>query len=200
MIGSGPKPAVFVDRDGVICENRADYVKSWTEFAFIPGSIEALASLSNAGMRVFIVTNQSAVGRGHISRRQLDVIHEKMLDVLAGAGAKIEGILVCPHHPDDRCDCRKPKPGLLTDAALRFKVSLDGSVMVGDHRDDIEAGAAAGCETVLVKTGRGAQTVAERRWGAAKPGFVADDLVDAAIWILARQAMSAGATRSRRSR
>jgi D-glycero-D-manno-heptose 1,7-bisphosphate phosphatase len=193
----GKTPAVFIDRDGVVCENRPDHVKSWSEFVFVPGSVEALASLSNAGVRVFIVTNQAIVGRGVISRRALDVIHERMLDVLTGAGVRIEAVLVCPHHPEDRCRCRKPQPGLLLDAALRDKVDLESSIVVGDAGGDIEAGARAGCETVLVRTGRGAATISAREWGEHPPDFIADDLVDAAIWILGRRAIQPGA-RARR--
>jgi D-glycero-D-manno-heptose 1,7-bisphosphate phosphatase len=193
-------PAVFVDRDGVICENRSDYVKTWSEFVFVPGSVEALASLSNVGARLFVVTNQAVVGRGLISRRQLDVMHEKMLDVLSGAGAKIEGILVCAHHPDDRCDCRKPKPGLLLDAALRFKIDLEGSFMIGDAASDIEAGARAGTGTVLVLTGRGKESIEVRSFGKHKPDFIADDLVDAAIWVMGQQTMRAGGRAAARAR
>lgn len=179
-------PAVFIDRDGVICENRADHVKSWSEFSFIPGAIEAVASLSRAGCRVFIVTNQGIVGRGLISRRQLDVMHEKMLDVLNGAGAKIDGIIVCPHHPDDRCACRKPEPGMLREAESRYNIDLPRSFMVGDWATDVDAGHDAGCIAVLVKTGRGRDAARQQAW-KAKPEFIADDLVDAAIWILARR-------------
>lgn len=187
---AGEGPAVFVDRDGVLCENRADYVRSWSEFAFLPGAVEALVSLTLAGARLFIATNQAVVGRGLISRRTLDGIHEKMLDVLTAAGARIEAVLVCPHHPDDGCACRKPKPGMITEAAGRFDVDLERSFLVGDALSDIEAGALAGCRTVLVRTGRGAAALAaagRARWRHA-PDFVADDLIDAAIWILARDA------------
>lgn len=198
MTVSDARPAVFVDRDGVICENRPEHVRSWAEFVFVPGSIEALASLCNAGMRVFVVTNQSVVGRGMISRRALDGIHEKMLDVLAGAGARIERILVCPHHPDDRCECRKPNAGLLTEASLRFKVDLARSFMVGDSATDVEAGHRAGCEAVLVRTGRGTATIASGAWNGKPPEFIADDLVDAAIWVMGRQALRIGSgTRAR---
>src|SRR5688572_16227683 len=145
MALSAPEPAaVFVDRDGVICENREDHVKAWSEFVFVPGSIEAMASMRRAGLRLFVITNQAIVGRGLLSRRALDVIHEHMLDSLGASGAKVEGILVCPHHPDDRCTCRKPEPGLLFEAADTFKVDLRRSFVVGDFVTDIEAGARAG--------------------------------------------------------
>ena len=180
-------PAIFLDRDGVICENRPDHVKSWSEFVFIPGSVEALASLTRAKRRLFIVTNQAAVGRTLMTRRTLDDIHERMLGVLEGSGARIEAILVCPHHPDDRCECRKPKAGLLLEAGLKHGVDIESSFIVGDSRTDVQAGITAGCRTVLVRTGRGAETERDRSWGRRAPDFIADDLVDAAIWILAQQ-------------
>ena len=183
------RPAVFLDRDGVVCENRADYVKSWSEFTFVPGSIEAIASLALARIPVFIVTNQSAVGRGLLSRRELDKMHERMVDVLQGAGGAVESILVCPHHPDDGCDCRKPEPGLLLDAEKRFGIDLSRSFLVGDAGSDIIAGARAGCSTVLVRTGLGGETIRTKGWGKNKPDFVADDLVDASIWLLGQIAM-----------
>lgn len=194
MTSSAPDPsAVFLDRDGVICENRPDHVKTWSEFVFVPGAIEALASLTRAGVRLIVVTNQAAIGRGLVSRRSVDLIHERMLDVLAGAGARVEAVLVCPHHPDDRCACRKPEPGLLLEAAERLEVDLDRSFLVGDAASDLEAGARAGCETILVRTGRGAETA--QREGPGASSFVADDLVDAAIRILARRAERTGERR-----
>ena len=187
--------AVFVDRDGVICENRPDHVTSWSEFVFVPGAVEALASLSRAKVPLYIVTNQAVVGRGLLSRRSLDQIHEKMLGVLYGSGATVASILVCPHHPDDQCACRKPNPGLLREAEARFDIDLKRSFMIGDAATDIEAGQSAGTTTILVKTGRGADTV--RRRGAPKADFVAEDLVDAAIWILSQKAVRIGRTEVR---
>lgn len=188
MKKKGRDVAVFLDRDGVICENREDHVKSWAEFAFIPGAIEAVASLTRAGLKVFIATNQAVVGRGIISKRTLDQIHSAMLDMLAGAGGRVEAVLVCPHHPDDECACRKPKPGLLLDAAKVHKVDLAGSFVVGDAGPDLDAGRAAGCSTVLVRTGRGGATARARDW-TQPPDFIADDVVDAAIWILGARAL-----------
>lgn len=196
MISSGRRSgAIFVDRDGVIGENRPDYVKSWSEFAFIPGAIEAMASMSRVGSPVVIVTNQSAVGRGLLSRRQLDMIHERMLDSLAASGAKVHAIMVCPHHPDDACRCRKPEPGMLEDAAERFKLDLALSYLIGDHSTDIEAGARAGCRTVLVRTGRGADLADRAAGWRYPPDFIADDLVDAALWIVADKAMASDGAR-----
>lgn len=195
MPSADPVLTVFVDRDGVINENRDDYVKSWQEFVFIPGSIEALASLTRTGVRVFVATNQSVVGRGQISRRTLDEVHDRMLDVLHGSGAKVQEVLVCAHHPQDACLCRKPAPGLFTDAAKRFGVDMRYAIVIGDHSSDIEAGAAAGAKTVLVRTGRGTEVERAQRWAAAKPDFVADDLVDAALWVLTQKALLSAGSR-----
>ena len=192
----GKASAVFVDRDGVICENRADYIKDWSEFVFVDGAVEALASLTRSKARLFIVTNQSAVGRGLMSRRQLDLIHERMLDYIGGSGGRVDAILICPHHPDDRCACRKPEPGLLHEASERHKVNLSRSFLIGDHHTDIEAGARAGLETVLVRTGRGEKSLAARDAWRYQPTFVADDLIDAAIWVLGRQALRLGSFNS----
>lgn len=201
MISSAAeRGAVFVDRDGVICQNRDDYVKSWAEFDFVPGSIEALAALTRTATRLYVFTNQSVVGRGLITRRTLDTIHEKMRDVLAGNGVKIAGILVCPHHPDDDCGCRKPQPGLLYQAEREFKVDLSRSFVIGDALSDVEAGAVAGCTTILVKSGRGAAAARARGTAKHKPDFIADDLVDAAIWVMAQQAAQIGARTEVRSR
>jgi D-glycero-D-manno-heptose 1,7-bisphosphate phosphatase len=178
------RSAVFVDRDGVICENRTDHVKAWSEFAFLPGAADALASLTRAGVRLFVVTNQAIIARGLASRRTVDEINDRMVGALEEAGARVESVLVCPHDSSDRCACRKPEPGMLLDAAGRFDVDLSSSFLVGDAASDIEAGARAGCETVLVRTGRFATV----EGATYQPAFVADDLVDAALWVLVRRA------------
>src|SRR5262245_33740328 len=106
-------PTLFLDRDGVIIENRADYVKSLGEVAFIPGALRALARMAKHGGHIVIVTNQSAIGRGLLTPVTLEAIHMYMQEAIAAVGGRIDGIYVCPHHPDDNCDCRKPAPGLL---------------------------------------------------------------------------------------
>ncbi|HVL91226.1 MAG TPA: D-glycero-beta-D-manno-heptose 1,7-bisphosphate 7-phosphatase [Actinomycetota bacterium] len=179
--GNGARPAVFLDRDGVICENRDDYVKSWDEFVFVPGAARAVAELTRAGHRVFIVTNQSAIGRGVVPASEVDKIHDLMTEAIEAEGGRLEEILVCPHAPSDGCGCRKPAPGMLTDAAARHGIDLAGSWLVGDAASDCEAAAAAGCGSVLVLTGRGRAQARD-----AKPGYVARDLPEAARWILAR--------------
>ncbi|HEX9773970.1 MAG TPA: D-glycero-beta-D-manno-heptose 1,7-bisphosphate 7-phosphatase [Actinomycetota bacterium] len=191
--------AVFVDRDGVLCKNRPDHVKRWSEFEFIPGAIEAMASLTRARFPLVIVTNQAVVGRGLLTMRTLESIHARMVDSLAAAGAEVSAVMVCPHHPDDECACRKPKPGMLLEAAEELKLDLGSSFMVGDHESDIEAGAAAGCATVLVRSGRGRFAQSAAGWESVEPDFVADDLIDAAIWIMGQRAVRvAGGLQPRR--
>jgi histidinol-phosphate phosphatase family protein len=148
------RPSVFVDRDGVIVRNREDYVKAWDEVELLPGAVDALARLSKSGRRVFVVTNQSAVGRGLISRDALDDIHARIADEVAELGGRIEAFIVCPHHPDENCDCRKPSPGLLVIARDRYGVDLDRTVMIGDHETDLEAASRAGVDSILVLSGR----------------------------------------------
>lgn len=149
-----PPAAVFIDRDGVINRNRCDYVKSWSEFEFLPGALEALARLTRAGRRVFVVTNQSAVGRGLLLPEELVGLHAQMRSAVAEYGGEIEDVLVCPHRPNDGCACRKPQPGLLRAARDTSLVDLGRSVLIGDHMDDIGAAEAAGCAAVLVLSGR----------------------------------------------
>lgn len=183
--------AVILDRDGVICENLPGHVRSWREFAFIPGAVEAMASLQRAGADLYIATNQSVVGRGFIGANDLDRIHAKMEDTLLGAGVTVRGIAACIHHPIDGCNCRKPATGLLVTLADRFGFKLEESFIVGDWIADIESGAAVGAATVLVRTGRGRQAEALVASGDTPvPDKIADDLIDAAFWILAERGIA----------
>lgn len=146
---------VFVDRDGVINRNRRNHVKSWEDFQFLPGSIDALAELTRYGFRTVVLTNQAAINRGLLSREELEAIHDRMVGELARAGARVDAVLYCPHRPEERCQCRKPRPGLLLAASRRLGISLAGSYLVGDAVSDLAAGMAVGCQTILVMTGRG---------------------------------------------
>ncbi len=148
--------AVFLDRDGVICKNRDDYVKRWAEFAFLPGVLAAMARLARSGLKVVIITNQSAINRGLTSERQVAEIHSRMVRQIAAAGGRVDLILHCPHRPDEGCGCRKPRPGMLLQAASALWLDLSRSYLVGDARTDLEAGRAAGCPyRYQVLTGRG---------------------------------------------
>jgi D-glycero-D-manno-heptose 1,7-bisphosphate phosphatase len=139
-----------MDRDGIINRMRPDYVKSWNEFELMPGALDAVARLSAAGHHVVILTNQSAIGRGLVSMEIVDEIHRRLADLIAQRGGSVRAFLVCPHTPDDGCDCRKPRPGLLRRARDELGVDLAGAVMIGDQLSDVEAARAAGCAAILV--------------------------------------------------
>lgn len=159
------RPAVFLDRDGVINENvDGDYVRAWEGFRFLPGSLEAIARLTAAGWPVVVVTNQQGIGKGLMEASVLDAIHARMLEAVSAAGGQISAVRYCPHLEALACACRKPKPGLLTQAASDLGLDLSASVLIGDALSDIDAALAAGCHAVLVRTGRGATSAA----GAAR--------------------------------
>lgn len=173
---------IFLDRDGVINYNRPEHVKSWAEFEFLPGSLAALARLKEAGQRVFVITNQAAVNRRLLSPPALEAIHRQMIEEVARHGGQIEAVLYCPHRPEEGCACRKPRPGLIRQAELYYAARPVGGWLVGDHRDDIEAGLQAGCRPVLVLSGRTPQPPPDR------PGLlVAADLREAVSLILAHE-------------
>lgn len=149
-------PAIFLDRDGVIIQNRENYVRSWKDVEFLPDSLLALTQLSQTTYMIIITTNQSAIGRGIITMEQAEAINQRIIDKIIGAGGRIDGSFICPHTPDDYCDCRKPLPGLIYKAANALSIDLPSSVLIGDALTDIQAGIAAGIQTlILVKTGRG---------------------------------------------
>lgn len=147
-------PPVFIDRDGVINENRADYVKSPNEWIPISGSVEAIAELSKIGFPVIIVTNQSAIARGFCSIDDVEQIHTMLIEQVTAAGGRIRHIAYCPHHPDDNCECRKPKTGMVDSAKKELELE-DGGYMIGDAATDMEMGRNAELKTILVMTGRG---------------------------------------------
>lgn len=147
---------VIIDRDGTINEDRDDYVKSVDEWVPIPGSLEAIARLTHAGWRVVVATNQSGLGRGLFDMAVLNAMHARMHQAVTQLGGRIEAVFFCPHTPEDRCDCRKPQPGLFKAIGERFGVSLKGVPMVGDMSRDLEAAVAVGCVPHLVRTGQAA--------------------------------------------
>lgn len=150
------RTAVFLDRDGVVIENREQYVRDWSDVEFLPGALEALARLSRTEYAVVLVTNQSAVGRGIISHSKALEVHEMILAEIQTHGGRVEGSFLCPHAPWENCPCRKPRPGLLLEAAMKLALDMSRSIMVGDALTDIEAGKQAGVgRCVLVRTGRG---------------------------------------------
>lgn len=150
---------VVLDRDGVINIDSDDYIKSEDEWAPIPGSIDAIARLSHAGFLVVVATNQSGLARGLFSEFDLARMHQKLQNMVIDAGGKIDGVFYCPHSPTDKCSCRKPATGLLTQIEEEFLCSLQNAPFVGDSVKDIEAATAHGCKPILVKTGKGLQSL-----------------------------------------
>jgi D-glycero-D-manno-heptose 1,7-bisphosphate phosphatase len=158
---------VILDRDGTINEDSDAYIKSVAEWRPIPGSLEAIARLSQAGYRLVVATNQSGIARGLFDTTTLVAIHDTLQRAAAQAGGRIDAFFFCPHAADSACQCRKPKPGMLVEIARRFNVSLGDTYMVGDAQRDVEAAAAAGARPVLVLTGKGKRT---RDEGKLPPG------------------------------
>jgi D-glycero-D-manno-heptose 1,7-bisphosphate phosphatase len=150
------KGAVFVDRDGVICRNRRDHVKTWQEFAFVPGAVEALVRLASSNLYIIVVTNQAIINRRIASEQSVIEIHDRMVERVGAAGGRIDGVLYCPHREDENCSCRKPRPGLILEAAARHGIDVSESYLIGDAESDLVAGRVAGCvRRYLVLTGRG---------------------------------------------
>ena len=145
---------VILDRDGTINEDRDDFVKSPEEWVAIPGALEAIARLNHAGWHTVIATNQSGLARGLFDMAALNAIHARMNRELAALGGRIDAVFFCPHGPDDGCRCRKPLPGLFETIAERYGIDLSAAQVVGDSLRDLQAGAAAGCATHLVRTGK----------------------------------------------
>ena len=151
------RAAIFLDRDGVINENRAQYVRTWEQLELLAGALPALVRLAGSPFAVVIVTNQSAIGRGLLGGQMAQQINTQLVAQLAQAGARIDGVYVCPHRPDEDCACRKPRPGMLLQAARELQLDLAKSWMVGDAVTDAQAGLAAGTRALLVRTGRGSE-------------------------------------------
>ncbi|MEZ4516155.1 MAG: HAD family hydrolase [Chloroflexota bacterium] len=181
MTGSALKqPALFLDRDGVLIENRDQYVLQWQDVAFLPSTLHALQTAARSDYLIVIVTNQSAVGRGLLSLEGAQAINRRIVEVIETHGGRIDAAYFCPHAPDDHCTCRKPQPGMLLQAAGDLNIDLSRSVMVGDALSDIMAGQAAGVpHTILVRTGRGRQQAKLPLATSLRPFSVADDLSSA---------------------
>jgi D-glycero-D-manno-heptose 1,7-bisphosphate phosphatase len=183
-----PCKTVFLDRDGVINQDSPAYIKSWAEFHFIAGSLDAIARLTRSGLSVIVITNQSAINRRMIPLSRLETIHRNLRKAVSDSGGRITDIFFCPHRPDESCDCRKPKPGLILAARERYGMDLARAVMVGDSVKDILAGKAAGCgRTILVETGNGTTAIQSLKDTGRLPDHVATDLDRAAGWILDQQ-------------
>ena len=168
------RPTIFLDRDGVINENRSDYVKSWEEVSFLPGAIEAIRRLSTSEYAIVMVTNQSAVGRGIVPFELAQAINRQVVEQITAAGGRIDAWYMCPHHPEQRCECRKPAPGLLLQAQRDLDLDLASSYMIGDAYSDLQAAQAAGVRATLVLTGRGAEQLDEVRSSNLRYAVAAD--------------------------
>lgn len=153
--------AVFLDRDGIINKKPLphDYVKKWSEFKFIPRIEKLIKRANKKGLLVIVVTNQRGIARGLMTKKNVEEIHRKMKEVLKRKGAKIDAIYYCPHNVKDNCRCRKPKPGMLLQAAKDFNISLKESVIIGDDETDIGTGKEAGCKTILIRNNQEYQSV-----------------------------------------
>lgn len=153
---SGMRAAVFLDRDGVVVENRVDHVKAWEEVQFLEGAFEAIRRLAASPFAIAILSNQGAVGRSLLTLDAAWEVQRKIVAEIIEHGGRIDGSYLCPHHPEDGCDCRKPAPGMLHRAARELDLDLKRSWLVGDALTDLQAAATAGARGILVRTGRGA--------------------------------------------
>ncbi|HEX8739093.1 MAG TPA: D-glycero-beta-D-manno-heptose 1,7-bisphosphate 7-phosphatase [Casimicrobiaceae bacterium] len=174
---------IVLDRDGVINRDSEQYIKSPDEWHPIPGSLEAIARINHAGFRVVVATNQSGVGRGLLDFATLTAIHERMHRTLAQVGGRIDAVFFCPHAADSRCECRKPKPGMLIEIGRRFDVDMTGVPVIGDSLRDLQAAEAVGALPVLVLTGKGERTL--REGGFPSQTLIFPDLAFAASALLA---------------
>jgi len=182
---NGKHAAVFLDRDGTINEE-VSFLSRMEQLKLFPQTPEAIRLVNAAGMKAVVVTNQSGIARGYFTEAFVRSVHERINELLRAGGARIDGFYVCPHHPvygngiyKQDCGCRKPKPGLLLQAAAEMNIDLTRSYMVGDMLKDIEAGKRAGAKGVLVRTGYGLNIVR-----TDMPAFIAEDVLEAVQWIL----------------
>ena len=175
---------IVLDRDGVINHDSDAYIKSKEEWLPIDGSLEAIARLNHGGYTVVVASNQSGLARGYFDIEALSAMHKKMDDMLTKLGGQIDAIFYCPHGPDDGCDCRKPKPGMLLEICQRFNVPLKEVVFIGDSISDIKAASNANSKAMLVRTGKGvkAEKILQAECKASIPVY--DDLAAAVTAIL----------------
>lgn len=153
---------IILDRDGVINHESAEFVKNAEEWIALPGSIEAIAQLYHAGYKVVVATNQSGLGRGLFTIHDLNAMHTKLQSQLKALGASIDAFFICPHHPDEQCDCRKPLPGMFNEIKKRYGITDPQQFFaVGDSLRDLQAATSAGFKTWLVLTGNGQKTLAK---------------------------------------
>jgi len=168
---------ILLDRDGVINVNSDKYVKNLDELKIIEGSVKAISLLTAAGFSIFVVSNQSAIGRGLINKLDVDTINNHISSLAGKQNGKINGFYYCPHKPNDGCNCRKPKPGMLQQIEHDYSISLKGSVLVGDASSDITLARQSSLSPILVRTGNGRITEEEMETDKNLP--ICDNLLDA---------------------
>lgn len=177
---------VILDRDGVINHDSSDFIKSVDEWLPIEGSLEAIAKLSRLGFTIVIATNQSGLARGLFDLDDLEAMHSKLSEMVETRGGSIAAIFYCPHGPDDNCSCRKPKTGLVDAIEVEFDVCAEGAPFIGDSLRDLQTGLAKGCQPILVRTGKGEETL-KKLANSPVEGLentpVFDDLAAAAAYI-----------------
>ncbi len=192
MTAEKRRPAVFLDRDGTICEE-VGYLSRPEQLVLIPGSAAAIQLLNQHGVFAVVTTNQSGVARGFFTETDVHAVHDHLQDLLAREGAKLDAIYYCPHHAEKglgsyrvACECRKPLPGMIRRAADDFPIDLENSYVVGDKLTDVEFGKANGLRSVLVLTGYGQDELQKKLVAAPaqEPDFVAENLQAAVSWIL----------------
>jgi D-glycero-D-manno-heptose 1,7-bisphosphate phosphatase len=174
---------VILDRDGVINQDSANFIKNTNEWIALPGSLEAIALLNQSGFRVAVATNQSGIARGLFDMATLNAINDKMHRALAQMGGRIDAMFYCPHSAEDNCTCRKPKTGMIEDIGRRFSINLAEVFAVGDSLRDLQAFHDAGCKPILVRSGKGEETLAQGN--LPKGTLIFADLAEATQHIIA---------------
>lgn len=179
--------AIFLDRDGVINRDPGfgDYIKSWDEFEFLPGSLGAIKKLSDNGYEIFVISNQAGVSRGLYSQESLDEITGNMLREIEDHGGRIRSVAYCIHMPEQGCNCRKPKTGMIERLTKGLEIDFTNSYFIGDSRLDVGAGKNAGCKTILLLTGK-EDPAGIKNWDA-QPDFIKEDLKEAVEWVLKQE-------------
>lgn len=180
------RKAVFLDRDGTLNEE-VNYLSRVEDMRWLPRAVQAVRRLNEHGWAVVLITNQSGIGRGYYTEQDVAAIHERITADLAQAGAHLDGLYYCPHHPDEQCLCRKPKPYLFQQAARDLDLDLASSYAIGDKVSDLEPGRQLGCQTILLLTGHGQEHLQIAREQGFRPNYVAKDLYQAVEWIISRE-------------
>ena len=186
---------VFIDRDDTISRD-VHYCRRPGDFELLPKAAAGIKLLNQEGFKVVVITNQSGIARGYFTEDMLNKIHQKMVDELAKSGAHVDAIFFCPHHPDDNCECRKPKPKLAHQAIKQLLIDPQQSFTIGDRLMDVELAKAIGCKSAMIPSEPGKT---ELRKSSISPDYIASDLVSAAKWIIQQSERQQASLSSRRS-